>query len=55
VRIVRSIADGAAAAQSPNVVSLHSHEAIDIPKNLGQAAAIHQDRLRDRPEDAGAT
>jgi hypothetical protein len=44
-----------AGEQDGYLASLHPHEAIDKAKKLGQAAAIHQDRLRDRPEDAGAT
>ena len=36
-------------------ISLHPHEAIDKVRARCQAAAIHRDRLRDRPEDAGAT
>lgn len=43
------------ATNSCGIQSLHPHEEIDNTENLRQAAAIHQDRLRDRPEDAGAT
>jgi hypothetical protein len=35
--------------------SLDLDEAIDTVGNRWQAMAIHRDRLRDRPEEAGAT
>src|SRR5207342_3412247 len=35
--------------------SLNPDEAIDKSGNHWQATAIHRDRLRDRPEEAGAT
>ncbi|GAA4793686.1 hypothetical protein GCM10023307_19000 [Lysobacter hankyongensis] len=55
IRIVPSIAESPKTGQTLRLASLYPHEAIDIDEKLGQAAAIHQDRLRDRPEDAGAT
>ena len=36
-------------------LSLHSDKAIDTCENRGQAVAIHRDRQRDRPFEAGAT
>jgi hypothetical protein len=44
-----------AGGQDATKTSLYPHEAIDMTQKLGQAAVIHQDRLRDRPKDAGAT
>ena len=38
-----------------NLYRFIAHKAIDKPENRWQAAAIHRDRLRDRPYDAGAT
>ena len=37
------------------IISLHADEAIDMASGREHPAVIHQDRLRDRPEDAGAT
>jgi hypothetical protein len=35
--------------------SLHPDKAIDMTAVPAQTGAIHRDRLRDRPEEAGAT